>query len=150
MKRQRGATLIELTVGLAIAAVLLLVVTDLEVRGWRFRRLDEQQVVQKTQAATALDLFAADGRQATAITLAGATTITLTLPSGPVVYRYDPAAGEFVRQEAGAVRTLARNLSGVLFTTEDGARTVHLALTTRLPGGGSLTLRTVAARRVGP
>lgn len=152
MKSQFGFTLTELLVGTAAALLILLVVADLEIRAWRFSRLDQQNMVSKAEASVAVDRFALDTRQASGFSLAqpGAPAVTLTLPAGAVTYRYDPVTRDVVRDQAGTSRILTRNAAGLAFHAEAGGKLLRMDLTVTLTGGGVYRLQTRSAPRLVP
>ena len=70
----------------------------------------------ETQARKALETFAEDVRQASAISWTSATNVTLTVNSVAVAYTYDSGAGTFTRGVAGSTTTLITGITANTFS----------------------------------
>lgn len=140
---RRGVTLVELLAGMAMAALILMTVTSVEISSWRYRRADERAFAGQAEAITLLDRFAQDVRQSSGATLAadGAPAVTLTLPGGPVTYQLNGQA-EISRQG----QVLMREAAGLQFYREDGGRTLRAVVT----AANGYRLQSKATRRMGP
>ena len=69
----------------------------------------------ESQARKSLELFAEDTRQATAISWASSTNVTLTVDGASVVYYYDSAAKSFKRTAAGTTTILISGITTFSF-----------------------------------
>lgn len=145
LQEERGVTLVELMVGTAVAALILIAVASIELSGWRYRQADERSFAGQAEAATLVDRLAQDVRQAMSISLGsgeGGGTVTVTGPQGAIVYRYDPASGQVLRQG----RVLLREATGFALYREDGGWTLRAVVT----AAGGFRLESRATARLGP
>ncbi len=69
----------------------------------------------EAQARTALELFAEDVRQASAVTWNSNVSLTLTVNSASVVYEYDSSTGTFWRRVSGSSRALVTGVTSGTF-----------------------------------
>lgn len=106
--RGRGFTLVEVLIGATLGSFILLGVLTtflfLGRSGANLRNYSDME----SQARKALETFAEDTRQASAVTWASATSVTLVVNSANITYAY--ASGNFTRTANGTTTTL---LSGI-------------------------------------
>jgi prepilin-type N-terminal cleavage/methylation domain-containing protein len=114
LRRPRGArgfTLVEVMIGAALSAFILAAVLSsflfLGRSGANVRNYNDMEA----QARKALELFAEDVRQASAITWNSTTSITLVVNSATILYAYDSGAAAFVRRDAAGSRTLLTGIT---------------------------------------
>ncbi|MBI5688737.1 MAG: hypothetical protein HZC55_01470 [Verrucomicrobia bacterium] len=96
----------------------------------------------ETQARRALEVFAEDVRQASAITWNTSTSVTLVVNSTSVVYAYDSTTGVFYRQIGSDVRRLITGIApgSFLFKSYNLAGSeMPLATTANLTAASSST-----------
>lgn len=95
--RRRGHTLVELLIASTLAALTLAGVLSsflfLVRSGTNIRNYSDME----SQARKALELFAEDVRQASAITWTSNTSVTLAVNSQPITYTYTSVGEAFVR-----------------------------------------------------
>lgn len=110
-RRRAGFSLVEVMVSAAIGAGLLAAVlsTFLFVgrSGANLRNYSDME----TQARKALEMFAEDVRQASAITWHSSTSLTLTVNSAAIGYAYNVNAATFTRTTSSGTTTL---ITGVM------------------------------------
>ncbi|HVT71828.1 MAG TPA: prepilin-type N-terminal cleavage/methylation domain-containing protein [Lacunisphaera sp.] len=114
--RRRGFTLVEIMIGAGLGAFLLAAVLSTFLfmgrSGANLRNYSDMEA----QARTALELFAEDSRQASAITWNSSSSVTLTVIGVAVTYAYDSSAKTFSRTASGSTRTLITGITSGTFT----------------------------------
>ncbi len=145
---QRGATLIELLVGLAIGVMVLFAVTDLEISSWRLQVLDDDRFVKQSQASLVADRIASDVREATAVILVdGSAEIQLSQPAGTITYSFDASRGEVIRRSPSGSQLAGREILALAFARENDGKTVRAEITCRLRDGAQYRLISRAVPR---
>ncbi len=109
-RRAGGFTLVELMIGASLGAVIMAGVLSTFLFLGRSGVNIQNYSDMEAQARKALELFAEDVRQASAITWGSATTITLVVNSANIDYAYDSATATFNRRAGGVTRRL---ISGI-------------------------------------
>lgn len=106
--RARGFTLVEVLIGATLGSFVLLGILTtflfLGRSGANLRNYSDME----SQARKALEFFAEDTRQASAVTWASADSVTLLVHGAYITYTF--ASGSFSRTASGTTRTL---LSGI-------------------------------------
>ncbi len=97
-RRKAGFTLVEVLIGTTMSAFILAGVLSAFVFLVRSGVLIQHYNDMEGQARKALELFAEDVRQASAITWADANNVSLTVNTIPVTYGYDSVAKTFFRR----------------------------------------------------
>lgn len=135
--RRAGAafTLAEMMIGATISAFVLAGMLSTFLFLGRSGANIQNYNDMESQARGALEQFAQDTRQASAIAWNSAASVTLTVDSIPIIYAY--ASGSFTRQTPAATRTLltgiisfsfkAYNIAGTEITDIGGATTLAAA-----------------------
>jgi prepilin-type N-terminal cleavage/methylation domain-containing protein len=141
---QRGFTLMELIIGSAAALLILVAVAGVEMSALRAQRRDNITFSLQAEGTTALERLAQDVRQSSGFTLGSSTNVTVGGAS------YQLSGGQLQRVAGGVTRVLASNLGGVLFSAEDGGRTLHMTLIYNLTDGAVYLLDSRATVRLGP
>jgi prepilin-type N-terminal cleavage/methylation domain-containing protein len=141
---QRGFTLMELIIGSAAALLILVAVAGVEMSALRGQRRDNITFSLQAEGTTALERLAQDVRQSSGFTLGSSTNVTVGGAS------YQLSGGQLQRVAGGVTRVLASNLGGVLFSAEDGGRTLHMTLIYNLTDGAVYRLDSRATVRLGP
>lgn len=113
-RRRRGHTLVEVLIASTLAAFTLLGVLSsflfLVRSGTNIRNYTDME----SQARKALELFAEDVRQASAITWPSNQSVTLTVNSQPITYTFNSGNSNFTRTHLEGVTPVTRVLiSGV-------------------------------------
>ncbi|MBL9211805.1 MAG: prepilin-type N-terminal cleavage/methylation domain-containing protein [Opitutaceae bacterium] len=113
-RRRRGYTLVEVLIASTLAAFTLLGVLSsflfLVRSGTNIRNYSDME----SQARKALELFAEDVRQASAITWPSNQSVTLTVNSQPITYTFNSGNNNFTRTHLEGVTPVTRVLiSGV-------------------------------------
>lgn len=108
-RRSGGFTLAEMMIGATISTFVLAGVLSTFLFLGRSGANLQNYSDMEAQARSALEQFAQDTRQASAITWNSATSVTLTVDSTPITYA--SASGSFTRQTPTATRTL---LTGII------------------------------------
>ncbi len=112
-RRRRGFTLVEVLIAATLAGAVLLAVLSsflfLGRSGWALQSYNEME----TQARKALEVFAEDTRQASAVTWNSSTSVTLVVNATSVTYAYN--AGTFARTSAGTTTTLVDGITSFSF-----------------------------------
>ena len=107
--RTRGFTLVEVIVGSTLAGFVLLAMLTtflfLGRSGANIRNYSDME----TQARRALETFAEDTRQASAVTWVSSTSLTLAVNAASVTYTYD--AGQLTRTIGTATTTLLTGIT---------------------------------------
>lgn len=124
---QAGATLIELVVGSAIALLVLGAVVGLQIAAYRQSRAEDVRYEAQGEAALAMERIVQDLRRSFYVEPQGSIlTVELEEDSGDVRrvrYWLEPETGELLRAEDGAVRTVARGVAFLDFSTTDEGST---------------------------
>jgi len=110
----RGHTLVEVLIAASLASFTLVGVLSsflfLVRSGTNIRNYSDME----SQARKALELFAEDVRQASAITWASNTSLTLTVNSQPIIYTFSGANNSFSRTHLEGITPVTRTLiSGI-------------------------------------
>lgn len=109
--REGGFTLVEVMVASSLGLILLAAVLTTILFLGRSGANVANYADMETEARNALEVFAQDTRQASAIKWNSATSIDLVVNSKEITYSYNSGTGEFVRTEDGVSRTL---LTGIV------------------------------------
>ncbi|HUR60529.1 MAG TPA: prepilin-type N-terminal cleavage/methylation domain-containing protein [Opitutaceae bacterium] len=140
--RRRGFTLVEVMVASTLASFVLAGVLStflfLGRSGANLRNYSDME----TQARKALETFAEDVRQASAISWTSATNVTLTVNAVAVSYTYDSTNGTFARGTAGTTTTLITGISANTFSFKSynvAGTEMPLATAANLTAAGSST-----------
>lgn len=111
-RARRGFTLVEILMGAALSGMILAGVLStflfLGRSGMNVQNYNDME----TQARKALEYFAEDVRQASAITWASSTSLTLNVNSTSIIYSYDDSTKKFTRRTATETKDL---LTGITF-----------------------------------
>ncbi|MDP3073288.1 MAG: prepilin-type N-terminal cleavage/methylation domain-containing protein [Opitutaceae bacterium] len=141
-RRNGGFTLVEMMVGSTLAAFILAgiltVFLFLGRSGANVRNYSDMEA----QARKALETFAEDVRQASAIAWASNVSVTLTVNSANVGYAYSSSTGIFSRTDASGTRTLISGITegSFVFRSFNIAGTeLPLATAANLTAAGSST-----------
>lgn len=113
--RLRGFTLVEVMISAGLGAFLLAAVLSTFLFMGRSGANLQNYSDMEGQARQALEFFAEDVRQASAITWNSNVSMTLTVNSASVVYEYDSSSGAFYRRVAGSSRTLITGITSSTF-----------------------------------
>lgn len=112
-RASRGFTLVEVMIGATLSSFILAAVLStflfLGRSGANIRNYTDME----TQARKALEQFAEDTRQASAVTWASATSVTLVVNATNVAYSY--ASGNFTRTVGGTSTTLLTGITAFSF-----------------------------------
>jgi Tfp pilus assembly protein PilW len=115
-RRRGGFTLVEVMVGSTLAAFILAGVLTIFLflgrSGANVRNYSDME----SQARKALETFAEDVRQASAITWTSSTEFTISVNSLPIAYAYASGTGLFTRTDGSGTRTLISGISAGTFT----------------------------------
>lgn len=141
--RPHGAfTLVEVMVGATLASFILAGVLSTFLFMGRSGANLQNYSDMESQARRALEQFAEDVRQASAINWASSTTITLTVDAAAIDYAYDSATRVFARRAGGVTTTLITGISAGTFSFKPynvaGAE-LPLATAANLTAAGSST-----------
>lgn len=148
LRESRGATLVEMLVGISIMVLLLFAAADIEISAWRLQVQDEDRYMKQSHASLVADRFAADVRQAVAVVLVdGADRVQFTLPTGQVTYHFDAARGEVIRQSAASSMVAGREIGALAFYREAGSRAIRIEVTAGLRDGSTYRVITRAVPR---
>lgn len=108
---RRAFTLVEMMIGASLGAfIMLAVMTSFLFLGRSGANIQNYSDME-SQARGALELFAEDVRQASAITWNSSVSCTLTVNSASIVYQYDSSARTFSRLSAGTTRALITGIT---------------------------------------
>lgn len=115
VRRRGGFTLVEVMVAATLASFVLAAVLSTFLfmgrSGANLRNYSDME----TQARRALEMFAEDVRQGSAIAWPSNTTVNLNVNSVAVQYAYDSAAGSFTRTTAAGTQTLITGITAGTF-----------------------------------
>jgi type II secretory pathway pseudopilin PulG len=112
----RGFTLVEVMIGATLSSfVLLAVLTAFLFMGRSGANLRNYSDME-SQARRALEVFAEDVRQASAISWTDSSTVTLTVNSASVMYYYDSGNGNFYRRTASGTQTIISGITSGSFS----------------------------------
>jgi Tfp pilus assembly protein PilW len=110
-----GFTLVEVIIGATLGTLILAgVLTTFLFLGRSGMNVQNYNDME-SQARKALELFAEDVRQASAITWNDAATVTLTVNSSSVIYTYVSSANAFHRRDAAGTRALVTGVTTFTF-----------------------------------
>lgn len=126
------------TLAMFILAGILTVFLFLGRSGANVRNYSDME----SQARKALETFAEDVRQASAITWTSSTAFTITVNTVSVSYAYDSTAGTFSRTEAGNTRTLITGITTFSFSAyniADSTNALPLATSANRTAASSTT-----------
>jgi len=129
MRTEKGITLVELLIVIAITGVLFSVIGPViyqltTVSGYGNDRLTAIHELQNSAY-----WFNYDGQMA--VTAAGGSSLVFSLPSGETI-TYSLNGANFLRTEEGQTMTLAQNISNVAFVVQ--GRLVSMNITSTLSG----------------
>ena len=95
----------------------------------------------ESQARKALEYFAEDVRQASAITWASTTSLTLTVNSASIVYSYSDTDNTFYRQTASGTKALVTGITAFQFKAFKitGVEITSFGTSAALTSAGQLT-----------
>lgn len=114
-RRHGGFTLVEVMVAATLSSFVLAAVLSTFLfmgrSGANLRNYSDME----SQARRALEMFAEDVRQGSAIAWDSATTVTLAVNSTPIEYSYDSGAGTFNRRTAAGTMTLITGITAGSF-----------------------------------
>jgi prepilin-type N-terminal cleavage/methylation domain-containing protein len=142
-RRARGFTLVEVLIGSTLGSFILLGVLTtflfLGRSGANLRNYSDMEA----QARKALETFAEDTRQASAVTWNSANSVTLVVNSTNITYAYIPSSGTFTRTSAATTTLLsgitsfsflAYSITGTAITdySTSSARTIANGLTKQI------------------
>ncbi|HKB56786.1 MAG TPA: prepilin-type N-terminal cleavage/methylation domain-containing protein [Lacunisphaera sp.] len=115
--RRAGFTLVELMIGAALSSFILAGVLSTFLFIGRSGANVQNYNDMEAQARKALEYFAEDTRQASAVTWGSDnTSLTLTVNSLPVVYAYSTSAKTFSRQDATSTKILVSGITSFAFS----------------------------------
>ena len=135
-RRRAAFTLVEIMVGATLAGLILAGVLSaflfIARTGANIRNYSDME----SQARRALEQFAQDTRQASAISWTNDTTIVLTVDGAGVTYAY--AAGAFTRRAAAGTTTLLSGITSFSFKAYSitGAEITGIGTSTSLASAG--------------
>jgi Tfp pilus assembly protein PilW len=114
--RTAGFTLVEIMVGSTLAAFILAGVLTVFLflgrSGANVRNYSDME----SQARKALETFAEDVRQASAITWTSSAQFTIVVNTASITYAYTSGTGLFTRTDASGTRTLISGITAGTFT----------------------------------
>ena len=111
-----GFTLVEIMVGSTLASFILAGILSTFLFLGRSGANVQNYSDMEAEARKALEVFAEDVRQASAISWTSNVAITLTVNSASVAYYYDSATRSFYRRDATSTRTMVSGISAGSFT----------------------------------
>lgn len=112
----RGFTLVEVMIGATLSSfVLLAVLTAFLFMGRSGANLRNYSDME-SQARRALEVFAEDVRQASAISWTDSSTVTLTVNTASVMYYYDSSNGNFYRRTSSGTQTIISGITAGSFS----------------------------------
>ena len=114
-RMRRGFTLVEVMIGATISSFVLAGVLSAYLFIVRSGVGLVNYAEMEQEARNALELFAQDTRQASAITWNSKASVTLTVDSAYVVYQYNSNKKTFERLAAGETRTILEGISAFEF-----------------------------------
>lgn len=116
-RRRAGFTLVELMFSAGLAAIILAGVLSTFLFMGRSGANLQNYSDMESQARRALELFAADTRQASTITWGSRNSITLTVNAASITYSY--TANTFTRTVGGTATTLVTGIEAPVARTSD-------------------------------
>ena len=137
----RGFTLVEVLMGAALSGMILAGVLStflfLGRSGVNVQNYNDME----SQARKALEYFAEDVRQASAISWASTTSITLTVNTVPIVYSYDSSTHKFTRRLGSETKELLTGITSFPFKgyTITGVELTDLSTAALLTNAGRVT-----------
>lgn len=115
-RAQRAFTLVEIMIGATLSSFILLAVLTTFLFMGRSGVNVQNYADMESQSRRALETFAEDVRQASAITWTTNQNITLTVNGASVTYAYSSGAKTFSRTAGGTTRTLITGITANTFT----------------------------------
>ena len=140
--RRAAFTLVEVMIGAALSSAILAGILSTFLFMGRAGANLQNYSDMETQARRALELFAEDVRQASAISWNSSTSVTLTVNSAAVVYAYDSSTAIFSRTAAADTRVLVTGISPGTFAFKGynlAGTEMPLATSANLTAAGSST-----------
>ncbi|MBI4624288.1 MAG: prepilin-type N-terminal cleavage/methylation domain-containing protein [Verrucomicrobia bacterium] len=142
-RRARGAfTLVEVMVGATLSSFVLAAVLSTFLfmgrSGANFSNYSDME----SQARKALEIFAEDVRQASAISWTSSTYVTLTVNSASIVFNYDSSTSCFYRRTSSSTQTLITGITAGTFAFKAynvAGTELPLATAANLTAAGSST-----------
>lgn len=137
--RRRGFTLVEVMIGATISGFVLVGVLTTYLFLGRSGANVQNYNDMEAEARRALEQFAQDTRQASAIAWNSAESVTLIVDSVAVTYTH--ASGRFARISGGVTRTILTGITAFSFKayTITGAEIPGIGTTTTLAAAGQTT-----------
>jgi Tfp pilus assembly protein PilW len=136
-----GFTLVEILIGATMSTMILAGVLStflfLGRSGVNVQNYNDMEA----QARKALEYFAEDVRQASAIAWSDSTTLTLTVNSASVVYTFSSSDKTFYRRDAAGTKALVTGVTQFQFKgyTITGAEITDLSTTAARASAGKVT-----------
>lgn len=140
-RRPRGFTLVEVLIAATMSAFVLAGVLStflfLGRSGIGIQNYNDME----TEARRALEMFAEDVRQASAITWTNRNRLTLTVNAVTIEYRFDSATRSFLRNPSGGERALVTGVTAFSFKayTITGAEITDFGTAAALTAAGRQT-----------
>jgi prepilin-type N-terminal cleavage/methylation domain-containing protein len=134
MKNERGMTLVELVVSIAITGVIVAFLGTAVFQMTTVTAFGNDKLTAMHELQNAAHWFNRDGQQSVAAVVNGSLALTLSDNSS---VQYSQVGAELRRTTGGSLMTLARNISGVSFSIDD--RLVTMSLISAPPGRYSVT-----------
>jgi prepilin-type N-terminal cleavage/methylation domain-containing protein len=123
MKAQRGMTLVELVVTLAITGVIITFLGTAVYHILNVTGSGNDRLIVSHELENAASWFNFDGQQA--VSAGGGSTLTLTLSDNSTI-TYSLSGSELRRTVGGSYITLARNISSLSFSLSGRAMTMSI------------------------
>ncbi len=114
-RRRAGFTLVEVLIGSSLGAFILAGVMSTFLFLGRSGANIQNYNDMESQARKALEVFAEDTRQASAIAWTDRNTLTLTVNGGSIVYVYSSGTKTFTRRDATGARDLVTGVTDFSF-----------------------------------
>ncbi len=136
-----GFTLVEVLMGTALSGMVLAGVLStflfLGRSGVNVQNYNDME----SQARKALEYFAEDVRQASAIAWASSTSLTLTVNTVPIIYAYDSTTHKFTRRIGSDTKELLTGITSFQFKgyTITGVEITDLSSAAALTNAGRVT-----------
>lgn len=145
--RSRGFTLVEVMIGATLSSFILAGIMSSFLFIGRSGANVQNYNDMESQSRKALEVFAEDVRQASAITwngtFSGSTSITLVVNSLPVIYGYSASTRVFVRRDSTSTKVLVTGIIPGTFSfkgyTITGAEITALSTAAELAAAGNST-----------
>ena len=134
MKSERGFTLVEMLVTIAITGVLFTTIGGIIYQLTTTSEYGNDRLNATHELQNAAQWFNLDGQQA--VTASGSSSLVLTLPDASVI-TYALSGTSLLRTASGYTNTLAQNISSASFLVQ--GRLVTLDITASVPGRMSVS-----------